>query len=315
MLGSLFALLAALSMAPALDNSIHPAWMYGLSTPVEPRLVQINQQTTNSNIVLPPKKKDDKDLGVVHTGKSVFAADVKSSGILFSYKPHDVHSIASLTKLMTALVVLESDQALDGEMVFVNEDFPRESRATFRIGDTVTRKDLFRALLVGSTNEAANILARGTGMTRAEFVEKMNQKAAELNLNSLKFIDPSGLDYGNQGNAADVAALLTIAIGKSQIREAMQETSFTIITIQNKEYIIDPTNLLVFSYLNKSPYKIIGAKTGSLPITGYNLAQVTRNEQGNEVVVVLLGSDNHYARYRDVKAITAWAFDAYNWNK
>ncbi len=307
--------MAALSMTPAMENSIHPVWMYGLNTPVEPRLVHVNQQFNNTKIVLPPKKKDINDLGVVHTGKSVFVADVKSSGILFTYKPHDVHSIASLTKLMTALVVLEHDPELGGELVFLNEDFPKESRSTFRVGDTVTRRDLFRALLVGSTNEAANILARGTGLTRAEFVEKMNAKAVELNLVSLKFTDPSGLDYGNQGNAADVAALLTTVIGKPEIREVMQESSLTIKTAQEKEYIIEPTNLLIYSYLNKSPYKIIGAKTGSLPITGYNLAQVTRNEQGNEVVVVLLGSDNHFARYTDVKAITAWVFDAYDWNK
>ncbi len=313
MLGSLFALLASLSMTPILENSIHPAWMYGLNTPIEPRLAQINQQKNDSMIVLPPKKKDFKDLGIVHTGKSVFVADVKSSGVLFSYKPHDVHSIASLTKLMTALIVLESDSGLEGELVFLNEDFPRESKATFKIGDVITRKDLFKALLVGSINEAANILARGTGLSRAEFVEKMNAKAVELNLNSLQFADPSGLDYGNKGNAADVAALLTTAIRKPEIREVMQETSLTVRTKQGKDYVIEPTNLLIYSYLNKSPYKIIGAKTGSLPITGYNLAQVTRNEYGDEVVVVLLGSDNHFARYRDVKAITTWAFDAYDW--
>lgn len=305
--------MAALSMSPALDNSIHPVWMYGLNTPIEPRLIQSAKSSVQNKMVSPPKKKNVKDLGVVHSGKSAFAADVKSAGILYSHKPHDVHSIASLTKLMTALVVLDGQEKLEGEMIFINEDFPRESRATFRIGDTVVRKDLFRSMMVGSINESANILARGTGLTRAEFVEKMNQKAAELNLDSLKFVDPSGLDYGNRGNAADVAALLTIAIGKPEIREAMQEFSFTIKTVQGKEYKIDPTNLLVFSYLNKSPYKIIGAKTGSLPITGYNLAQITRNEKGDEVVVVLLGSDNHFARYQDVKALTAWTFDAYDW--
>jgi D-alanyl-D-alanine carboxypeptidase len=134
-----------------------------------------------------------------------------------------------------------------------------------------------------------------------------------LGLNSLHFVDPTGLDEGNRGNAADIAALLTIAIRQAEIREAMQEPFVILTTKTARQYTIDSTNLLMSSYLNKAPYRIIGAKTGSLPNTGYNLAQVTSNGDGDEVVTVLLGSNNHFSRYSDVKALTAWAFDAYRW--
>jgi len=313
MLNSLFALLAVLSIAPAPEEGIHPMQMFGLSVPVEPRLVGSVDAETAREIFLPPIKKDARDLGVLHTGESAFVADVKSAGVLYSYKAHDTHSIASLTKLMTALIVLESETGLGGDITLTNEDFDRESRDTLRIGDTIPRKDALRALMVGSINELGNAFARTSGMSRAEFVEKMNNKAEELHLNSMRFVDPTGLNEGNRGNAADVAALLTIAIRKAEIRDAMQEPFVILTTKAARQYTIDTTNLLMSSYLNKAPYRIIGAKTGSLPTTGYNLAQVTRNGDGNEVVTVLLGSDNHFSRYNDVKALTVWAFDAYTW--
>jgi D-alanyl-D-alanine endopeptidase (penicillin-binding protein 7) len=313
MLNSLFALLATLSLAPSPGTGIHPLQMYGLSVPVEPQLVRIADTEVANNIILPPVKKDPRDMGVVQSGKSAFVADVKSAGVLYTYKPHDVHSIASLTKLMTALVVLESDVELDGDVTLVREDFDAESRSTLRIGDTLPRKDALRALMIGSINELGNAFSRTSGMTRPEFIEEMNKKAAELNLTSFNFVDPTGLDEGNRGSAADVAALLTIAIRHSEIREAMQEDFVILTTKVGRQYTIDTTNLLLSSYLNEAPYRIIGAKTGSLPTTGYNLAQVTHNGDGNEVVTVLLGSDNHFSRYNDVKALTAWAFDAYRW--
>jgi serine-type D-Ala-D-Ala endopeptidase (penicillin-binding protein 7) len=309
MLNNLLALLAVLSLAPAPEVAIHPIEMYGLSVPLEPQLVQVSE----AKVKLPPIKKDVRDLGVVHSGKSAFVADVESAGVLYANNPHDVHSIASLTKLMTALVVLDSNLDMEEDIVLAREDFDVESRSTLRIGDAIPRKDALRALMIGSINELGNAFARSSGMSRGEFIEKMNQKAQELNLRSLKFVDPTGLEEANRGNAADVAALLTTAIRNQSIRDAMQENFIILTTKVGRQYTIDTTNLLMFSYLNQAPYRIIGAKTGSLPTTGYNLAQVTQNGDGNEVVTVLLGSNNHYERYDGVKALTAWAFDAYTW--
>ncbi len=311
MLNSLLAIIAVLSMAPAPEPYMNPMRMYGLNTPVDSGMVLASN--IEERVVQPPQKIDKNNLGILHSGKSAFVADVESAGVLYAHKPHDVYSIASLTKLMTALVVLDLDLDMKERITFVNEDFDRESRSTLRIGDSIPREDVLNALMVGSVNEAGNAFARTSGVTYAEFIELMNKKAEELNLDSLRFTDPTGLDEGNMGSAADVAALLTIAIREPEIREAMQK-EFVILTTQTgRQYTINTTNLLMYSYLNKEPYKIIGAKTGSLPTTGYNLAQVTENANGDQVVAVLLGSNNHFARYDDVKALTAWAFDAYFW--
>jgi len=312
MLNNLFALLAVLAIAPASEVEVHPIQMYGLSVPVEPLLVQVSE-IKREDVKLPPVKKDKNDLGVLHTGKSAFVADVETAGVLYANKPHDVHSIASLTKLMTALVVFESGVDMEEDVVLAREDFDRESRSTLRIGDAIPRKDAMRALMIGSINELGNAFARTSGMNRTEFVERMNDKAQELGLKSIKFVDPTGLDEGNVGSAADVAALLTIALRKQEIKDAMQEDFMILTTKVGRQYTIDTTNLLMFSFLNDAPYRIIGAKTGSLPTTEYNLAQVTQNGDGDEVVTVLLGSNNHFERYKDVKALTAWAFDAYTW--
>jgi len=313
MLNSLLTILAVLAMAPAPQVKMEPMEMYGLNIPKSPVLASVFSQ--NDAKAALPQKKDANDLGVKHSGESAFVADVASAGVLYAYKPHDVHPIASLTKLMTALVVMESSVGLEGDLGLIPSDFEKESRDTLMSGDVISREDALKALMVGSINELGNAFARSSGMTRTEFVERMNQKAAEMNLVSLHFVDPTGLDEGNRGSAADIAALLTIAVREPKIREAMQ-IEFVILTTKiGKQYTIDTTNLLMYSYLNKAPYKIIGAKTGSLPTSGYNLAQVTQNENGDEVVAVLLGSRNHFARYDDVKALTAWAFDAYTWHR
>lgn len=308
-------MMTVMSLNPSPGPGISPLAIYGQSIPVN--IAMLEKATEKSVPIVKatsaPRKKDARNLGLVTSGKAVFVADVASGGVLYSKAPHDVLPIASITKIMTALVVAESDAGQDGELTFQESDFDHEGKPYFLVGDSISRKDAMRALMVGSVNASANALARTSGMTREVFVERMNRKAKEYRLPSMRFTDVSGLDTGNKASAADVAALLTIALREPEIRDILNDQNVTIKTRAGKTYEIATTNLLLDSFLNKEPYRIIGAKTGSLPAVGYNLAQVTRDAQGREVVVVLLGSDNHFSRYRDVKALTAWAFDSYIW--
>ncbi len=307
-----------MAMAPAPTPFISPVHMYGQSVPVQPVLAVQNRYLPAAGelikpVVLPPRKKNEKNMGPKTTGKSIFVADVASGGVLFAKAPHDILPIASLTKLMTALVVLESETGLEGNLTFSDLDFDRQSKNVFLAGDVISKKDAMRALLIGSVNASASALAGSTGLSREAFVERMNQKAKELNLSSLFFVEPTGLDPGNKGSAADVAALITIAMRQNEIRDILDDPSADIITAAGRQYTIKSTNLLLPSYLNNTPYKIIGAKTGSLPEAGFCMAQVTRNADGDEVVAVLLGSDNHFSRYNDIKALTGWAFESFAW--
>jgi D-alanyl-D-alanine carboxypeptidase len=261
----------------------------------------------------PPTKRRPESLGVKTTGKSAFIADVTTGAVLFAKDPHRVASIASLTKLMTAIVFLDQKPDLDKTVTLVDGDFDGEGKAVFPSGETFTQRDLLKAMLVGSVNAAANALARSS-VGKEKFVELMNQKAKELNLKSPVFADPSGVNPRNRANAADVAALLSLASGNKDIREISEMPSVTVHGIvNNRAYRIDSTNLLLGTYLNKKPFHVVAAKTGSLPEAGYCMAMVTANAQGHEIVAVELGSDNHFSRYQDIKAMTTWAFDAYSW--
>ncbi|MBI4139221.1 D-alanyl-D-alanine carboxypeptidase [Candidatus Uhrbacteria bacterium] len=260
----------------------------------------------------PPKKQRKESIGIATTGRSAFIADVATGQVLYAKKPHDVMPIASLTKLMTAIVLMDSDLNLDEPVTFVSEDFDGEGKAVFVPGETVSRRDALRALLVGSVNAAGNALAR-TSKGMEPFVQAMNTKARALKLASPVFVDPTGVNPSNRANAADVAAMLSIAMSYPELR---QIASLPVVTIKGgsgRSYEIASTNLLLPSFLNKAPYQIVGAKTGSLPEAGFCMAQLTRDAAGHEVVAVTLSSSNHFTRYQDIKGLTAWAFDAYRW--
>lgn len=293
-------LLASLSLHPAQASpTLHPLPVSVLAVPRSPLI---------------PIKKDPTRFGVVTTAASMFVADVGSGQVLYAKHPHDVVPIASLTKLMTAMVIMDQHPNFDETLTFLPEDFDGEGKAVFSSGDVITQREALQALLIGSVNAAGNALARSL-MGKEDFVKAMNVKAASLRLSSPVFIDPTGVDPQNRASAADVGAMLTNALSYPDIQAIVSRPSTSITTRAGKVYNIPSTNLLFDSFLSKQPYTIVGGKTGSLPQAGYCMAQVTRNAEGREIVVVGLGSDNHFSRFQDVKAMTAWVFDHYEWRK
>lgn len=262
-----------------------------------------------------PQKRDVRRVGIETTGRTSFVADVASGKVLYAKKAHDVVPIASLTKLMTAMVATDAHRDDEEWLTFTEEDVETgEGKIVFPSGESIRRIDAMRALLVGSVNSAGALLARTTSGTK-EFVAAMNRKAETLRLASPVFVEPTGLDPRNRANAADVAAMLSIAMTYPELRQITLLPEVVVMGKSGKEYRIKSTNLLLTSFVNKAPYRIIGAKTGSLPEAGFCMAQITRDAQGHEIVVVNLGSDNHFSRFQDVKALTAWTFNAYAWPK
>lgn len=260
----------------------------------------------------PPKKRQLQNLGVETTSASIFVADLATGKVLFSKKPHTVLPIASLTKLMTAMVWLETEPNLDETITFIDEDFDGESKPIFLVGETITKREALQSLLIGSVNASANAMAR-TSLGTERFVERMNAKAKEMKLASPHFVEPSGIKIENHSNAADVGALLSNALTYPEIKKTVAMSSVNVKGRTGKDYLLKSTNLLLGTYLNKSPYHIIGAKTGSLPQAGYSMAQVTSDNDGHQIVVVGLANDNHFARFQDVKAVTTWTFENYQW--
>jgi len=167
-------------------------------------------------------------------------------------------------------------------------------------------------MLVGSSNEAAHALARTHGGDA--FLEEMNQKAKSIGLKTAEFYDSSGLNPNNRASAKDIALALRAVLRYPEIKEITKRSRVEVIGRRSgRSYKLNSTNLLLNSQLNNEPFQIIAGKTGSLPEAGFCFAQATMNGDGNQVIAVVLGSDTHYSRFQDVKALTYWAFDNFLW--
>ncbi len=260
-----------------------------------------------------PLRRPSLIAGVATTGKSVVLMDAKSGAVLFSRGGETAYPIASLTKLMTAMIILDAGLPLDEEILLVDADEPSEGRAVLEGGETFTRGELMRALLIGSVNTAGSALARTFPGGQPAFIEAMNKKGQEIGLTSAVFTDPTGLARDNVASAEDVAHMLQRALFYNDIRQITEQSAIEIKSQTGRTFRIPSTNLLLDSFLNKKPYRIIAAKTGSLPEAGFCLAQATQDEKGNELIAVTLGSDNHFSRFQDVKALTAWGFEGFEW--
>jgi len=260
----------------------------------------------------PPAKKEDASAAPSVSARAAIVVDVGSGEVLFAKDAEVVRPMASLTKLLTAMVVL--DQGLRGEELITvdTRDFV-EARPEFMVGDTMTREEALRAMLVGSVNELANAFARSSEGGKEGFLEAMREKAAVLGLSKTVVEEPSGINPRNQSSAADVARLMRAALGYPMIRGMTTTGSVTVTTTVGKTLKLDSTNLLLPSALNQDPLRIIAGKTGSLPEAGYCLAQVTQNAEGKQVIVVGMGNVDHFVRFSDVRTLTEWALETFEW--
>jgi D-alanyl-D-alanine endopeptidase (penicillin-binding protein 7) len=260
-----------------------------------------------------PSRKADASLGVEVSARAAIVMDAESGSVLFEKNADELMPIASLTKLVTAMTYLDTHPDLDAPVTILPEDMGAIGGSELKAGDTLTAGDVFKAMLVGSLNESADALARTT-LGRKDFVAAMNRKAVDLGMRGAQFVDPSGLDSQNKASARDVAIALKAASNYDQIRAAMAQNALTLPSkINAKPYQIKSTNLLLTTDINKAPYKIVAAKSGTLPEAGYCFAQITQGPDGHRIIALVLGDDAHFSRFQDVKALTYWAFRSFEW--
>lgn len=264
-----------------------------------------------------PLRKDPNALGIEVSAESAIVVDRGSGAILFEKEPSAERTVASLTKLMAALVALDRLPDLSEEVVIEPQDHRGGSIEYFLSGEKVTVKDLLYSSLVGSSNTAAAVLARASGLGSDEFVAAMDAKAAELGMSDSKFADSTGLDPDNRSTARDIAILAQKAFSDDRIADAATSAEYSFLPIgskSRKERTVRSTDMLLGSMLNKGEFRIAGAKTGTLGAeTGYHLAIAVENGDGQELLVVVLGSRDNQARFDDAKALAYWSFDAYDW--
>lgn len=261
-----------------------------------------------------PTKKNQATLGIDVDAQSAVVMDVASGQMLYEKDSHTAVPIASLSKILTAMVFLDGKPNLDDQVTFTAEDDAVLGKTVIPTGEVLTKREVLKTLLIGSVNESANVLARTSGGQEA-FVAAMNRKARAIGMEHAVFFDPSGLDSRNKASARDVALALRAALGYPDLRQTTEQASVNLVgRATNRKYLIKTTNLLLSSDLNKKPYHIIAAKTGTLPEAGFCMAQATRDANGHEVIAVVLGGGTHFTRFQDVKALTYWSFQNFEWN-
>jgi serine-type D-Ala-D-Ala endopeptidase (penicillin-binding protein 7) len=220
--------------------------------------------------------------------------------VLYESNAQTPRSIASITKVMTAVAFLENEVDLSREVVIDPADLRGASTTYLRHGDRVTVKQLLHLLLIGSDNVAARTLARASLYGPIGFVERMNQKAAELGLSSTRYSDPSGLYADNVSSAFDMARLISFASGDDRIASIMRMKNYEF-AARTRTVRLHNTNHLVGTDVD-----VRGGKTGFISKSGYCLATLLRLPQGEQVAVVVLGAKSNPARFWETRHLFNW---------
>jgi len=220
--------------------------------------------------------------------------------VLYESNAQTPRSIASITKVMTAVAFLENEVDVTREVTIHPDDLRGASTTYLRRNDRVSIQQLLHLLLIGSDNVAARTLARASLYGPIGFVERMNQKAAELGLTRTRYFDPSGLYAENISSAFDMARLISFAAGDERIATIMRMKDYQF-AAPRRTVTLHNTNHLVGTDVD-----VRGGKTGFISKSGYCLATLLRLPQGDQVAVVVLGATSNPARFWETRHLVNW---------
>ncbi|MGZ5268118.1 MAG: D-alanyl-D-alanine endopeptidase [Caldimonas sp.] len=228
--------------------------------------------------------------------------DQDTDEVLFSKNSQAVLPIASLTKLMTAVVVTEANLPLDEPITITDDDIDTEkgSRSRLKVGTQLPREDMLHLALMSSENRAAHALGRTYPGGLGAFVAAMNQKAHALGMNDTRYVEPTGLSSNNQSSARDLATLVKAAHEHQIIRELSTSREYQV-EVGNRAVQFHNTNGLV-----KSPEWDIGLqKTGYISEAGRCLVMQAKMA-GRQLIMVFLDSAGKYSRIGDAERVRRW---------
>src|SRR5271155_790791 len=217
---------------------------------------------------------------------SVLIVDQSDSSVLYSRNPDVAAPIASITKLMTALVVLDAKQPLDEpiRITDADRDYPKSSFSRLTVGTTLSRGDLMHLALMASENRAAHALGSNYPGGLPAMVEAMNAKAAELGMTNSHFVDPTGLSSQNVASPEDLSKLVIAASHNPTIREFSTDRHYAVKVHRHMVEFRNTDNLVA-----NPTWNIIVQKTGYIAEAGKCLVMEAVIE-GRSVVIVLLDS-------------------------
>jgi len=278
-----------------------------------------NSESYGGSGLLPQRKKTFYNTKIF-AGSSV-VLDVDSGTILHYDNGRNRMPIASLTKMMTAVMVMDKVKNLDEQAAIDEEAIladgtkvgcPRSGYCVderLHEGEKVTVKDLLMAMLLNSANDAAVALSKHIAGSQKGFAELMNEKAKELNLGDSNFCNPSGLDEDNcYSSAYDIARIAAYSMRYDLIWKVMKMPEIEIGSCDGKySHRLKNTDLLLGQIPN-----CLGGKTGFTYNAGKSLLLAAADPQtGKHKIVAVILNDNN--RWEDMSSLINWTFDNYEW--
>ena len=233
---------------------------------------------------------------------SVIVLDAVDSSVLYSRQADRPVPIASITKLMTALVVLDAGQPMDEmiELTVADRRLERSSASRLAVGSLISRGDLLHLALMSSENSAAHAVARAYPGGLPACLKAMNAKARALGMKTARFTDPTGLSSGNVSSAADLAKLVAAAAADPIVRTFSTSASLTVAV---GKHLLEFRN--TNSLVNKEDWDVLVQKTGYTSDAGQCLVMQTIIRE-RPVLIVLLNSFGKYTRVADARRIRKW---------
>ena len=305
------------------ERKLHPNRVVDLDKVAFKKIASTGEGIINVRVQpLSVIKENNKILGIADSGalpelkitaKSAVAMDEQTGEILWQKSASSTLPLASLTKLVAIKVFLDTRPTLNTKVVYSvrDEEYNYEyvdkwesARLTLADGDTLTVEDLLYAALVGSANNAIESLVRVSGLTRDEFILKMNQEVANWGAVSTHFIEPTGLAPENVSSALDYAIITKEVYTHPIIQKASVMYKYKFITLNTKKAhtITNTDKLLQVSSLN-----ITGSKTGYLDEAQYCLMARAKNNSGKQIIVVTMGVDTRQNSFDETELLLKYA--------
>lgn len=252
-------------------------------------------------------------------GSTAYVVMDRSTGKILTVKNENrVWPIASLTKLMTANVVLDYEVPMTQVADVLNTDNVGGARLWVEDGTEFTVEDLYYATLVASANNAANALSRTTGLSSSAFLEAMNERAQEMNLIHTEYVDPTGIELGNVSTAREMARVARDVFARDEIRRfTTTAVRYIDVLTDGSEKKMTNTNWMLWKPEYDDVY-VTGGKTGYLIESGWNLALTLRSsahDTDRELLIVLFGAESRADSFIDANALADWAWDVHEWEQ
>lgn len=281
-------------------------------------------ESRSASTVFQPHLRDFAPRLSVPTAHASVIVDAETGRELYAQNAHVKRQVASLTKLFTALIVVERVKNLD-ETVTIDEEAvyaegtrigcPRSgfcNGVRLQVGEKISVRSLLQAALMNSANDAAIALGKHVAGSQKGFVDIMNLRVQEMGLTNSHFCTASGLEIDGQeencySTAADMARITAVALKHDILWEMMQVEKTFIYSVDGTiAHEIFNTDQLLGSMPN-----LIGTKTGFTPLAGYSLLAVATNPDGKHPVIAVVLNDPY--RWESIRSMFSWSFQAYDW--